>query len=60
MATDGSPQEVAVTMDSVPVYLRSGSIVPRKERARRSTAAMAADPISLVRRPCICEFFYLH
>lgn len=46
-----------MTIDSVPVYLRGGSIVPRKERARRSTAAMAADPITLVRRPRICDCF---
>ena len=40
--------KVAVTMDSVPVYLRGGYIVPRRERPRRSTAAMAADPFTLV------------
>lgn len=48
VATDGKPQEVAVTMESVPAYLRGGHIMARKERARRSTAAMAADPITLV------------
>jgi hypothetical protein len=31
------------------VYLRGGTIIPRRERARRSTAAMAGDPITLVR-----------
>lgn len=53
VATDGKVQSVAVTMDSVPAYLRGGHIVARKERARRSTAAMASDPITLV-RPLRC------
>jgi hypothetical protein len=35
-------------MDSAPAYLRGGHIMARRERARRSTAAMAADPITLV------------
>ena len=38
-----------MTMDSVPAYLRGGHIIARKERARRSTAAMHADPVTLVR-----------
>jgi hypothetical protein len=41
--------EVPVTLDTVPVYLRGGHIVPRRERARRSTAAMHGDPLTLVR-----------
>jgi hypothetical protein len=48
MVTDGTPQEVAVTMDASPAYLRGGHIMARRDRARRSTAAMAADPITLV------------
>jgi hypothetical protein len=48
MATDGTPQEVPVTMDASPAYLRGGHIMARRDRARRSTAAMAADPITLV------------
>ena len=51
VATDGTPQEVTVTMDSSPAYLRGGHIMARRDRARRSTAAMAADPITLVRQP---------
>jgi hypothetical protein len=35
-------------MDSSPAYLRGGHIMARRERARRSTAAMAADPVTLV------------
>ncbi|KAK9835160.1 hypothetical protein WJX81_002172 [Elliptochloris bilobata] len=37
-----------VTLDSVPAYLRGGAILPFKERARRSTGAMARDPLTLV------------
>ena len=44
----GSTFETPVTLDTVPVYLRGGHIVPRRERARRSTAAMHGDPLTLV------------
>ena len=43
--------DVPVTMDTVPVFLRGGHIVPRRERPRRSTAAAAADPYTLVWPP---------
>lgn len=39
--------QVNVDMEGIPVYLRGGSIIPRKERARRSTAQMSADPFTL-------------
>ena len=39
--------QVDVTMETIPVFLRGGSIVPRKERARRSTAQMVDDPFTL-------------
>ena len=49
MATGGgSTFEVPVTLDTVPVYLRGGHIIARRERARRSTAAMQGDPLTLV------------
>ena len=35
-------------MEEIPTYLRGGHITPRRERARRSTAAMHTDPITLV------------
>jgi len=44
----GSALEVPVTLDTVPVYMRGGHIVARRERARRSTAAMQGDPLTLV------------
>lgn len=37
-----------VTMDRIPIYLRGGYITVRRDRARRSTAAMASDPLTLV------------
>ena len=39
--------QVNVNMEGIPVYLRGGHIVPRKERARRSTAQMHNDPFTL-------------
>ena len=35
-------------IDTIKHFLKGGSMVPLKERARRSTAAMAADPITLI------------
>ena len=37
-----------VTMKDVPVYIRGGSIFVRKDRARRSTAAMKGDPLTVI------------
>ncbi|XP_043482862.1 neutral alpha-glucosidase AB [Leptopilina heterotoma] len=39
---------VPVTLHKIPVYQKSGSIVPRKMRIRRSTAAMKNDPYTLI------------
>lgn len=39
---------VPVTIERIPVYQRAGSIVPKKNRARRSTVAMKNDPYTLV------------
>ena len=39
--------QVSVDMEGIPVFLRGGHIIPRKERARRSTAQMANDPFTL-------------
>ena len=39
--------QVNVDLESIPVFLRGGYIVPRKERARRSTAQMTKDPFTL-------------
>ncbi|XP_044304563.1 neutral alpha-glucosidase AB isoform X4 [Varanus komodoensis] len=38
---------LAVTMSSIPVYQRGGSIVARKERVRRSSDCMHKDPYTL-------------
>ncbi|XP_063543327.1 neutral alpha-glucosidase AB isoform X2 [Cydia strobilella] len=37
-----------VNIAKIPLYQRGGSVVPRKERVRRSSALMAADPYTLV------------
>ena len=37
-----------VTLADVPVYVRGGSIFVRKDRARRSTAAMKGDPVTII------------
>ncbi|XP_030357420.1 neutral alpha-glucosidase AB isoform X1 [Strigops habroptila] len=38
---------VPVTMSSVPVFQRGGTVVPRQERVRRSTECMQGDPFTL-------------
>ncbi|XP_078516731.1 neutral alpha-glucosidase AB isoform X1 [Lissotriton helveticus] len=38
---------VPVTMSSIPVYQRGGSIVPRKERIRRSSECTHSDPFTI-------------
>lgn len=40
--------EVVVDQERIPFYYKGGSIVPRKERSRRSTDAMLLDPITLI------------
>ena len=39
--------QINVDMESIPVFLRGGHIISRKERARRSTAQMHKDPFTL-------------
>ena len=41
-------RQFAVTIESIPVLQRGGSIIPKKERARRSSTRMAKDPYTLV------------
>ncbi|XP_064293516.1 neutral alpha-glucosidase AB isoform X2 [Phalacrocorax carbo] len=38
---------VPVTISSVPVFQRGGTVVPRQERVRRSTECMRGDPFTL-------------
>ena len=44
----GEIVNVQAPLDKIPVYYRGGSIVPRKERVRRSSQMMAYDPFTLV------------
>jgi alpha 1,3-glucosidase len=42
---------VPAPLDTIPVFIRGGSIVPRKMRLRRSSSLMFYDPITLVVAP---------
>ncbi|KAM0016122.1 putative glucan 1,3-alpha-glucosidase [Helianthus debilis subsp. tardiflorus] len=44
----GKTQKVEVTDADIPVFQRSGTIIPRKDRFRRSTVQMEDDPYTLV------------
>lgn len=35
-------------LDRIPVFLKGGSIVPRRQRIRRSASLMTKDPITLL------------
>ncbi|XP_063046439.1 neutral alpha-glucosidase AB isoform X2 [Engraulis encrasicolus] len=39
---------IPVTMSSIPVFQRGGSIIPRKLRVRRSSTCMEGDPYTLI------------
>lgn len=41
-------KEIASPADKIPVYQRAGTIIPRRERPRRSSKAMENDPFTLV------------
>ncbi|KAG0328218.1 hypothetical protein BGZ99_005884 [Dissophora globulifera] len=41
-------KEVASPADKIPVYQRAGTILPKRERPRRSSKAMENDPFTLV------------
>lgn len=43
-----STLSINVNLESIPFYYRGGSIIVRKERPRRSTAAMTKDPVTLI------------
>ncbi|NWY93494.1 GANAB glucosidase, partial [Loxia curvirostra] len=38
---------VPVTLSSIPVFQRGGTVIPRQDRPRRSTEAMRGDPFTL-------------
>ena len=42
-------QEVPVSMDAIPTYLRGGAIIPTRQRARRNTVAAALVRLPLAR-----------
>lgn len=44
----GLSHKLDVTIDSIPSFQKAGTIVPRRERLRRSSTQMANDPYTLV------------
>lgn len=44
----GMTHKMEVLEDSVPTFQRAGTIIPRKDRFRRSSTQMANDPYTLV------------
>eukprot|EP00903_Cladosiphon_okamuranus_P006839 g6661.t2 len=44
----GEYRPVEAPIDKIPVFQRGGSIIPRKQRLRRSSLMMAVDPYTLV------------
>jgi len=44
----GNTETILTPLEKIPVFQRGGSIIPRKERARRSSALMVNDPYTLV------------
>jgi len=45
---EGALVQVASPLESIPVFLRGGSILPLKDRPRRSSAVMTNDPFTLL------------
>lgn len=39
---------VATPLEKIPVFIKGGSVIPKKERPRRSSSQMAHDPYTLV------------
>ncbi|CAN6459214.1 unnamed protein product [Victoria cruziana] len=44
----GQVYQLQVSEESIPTFQRGGTIIPRKDRFRRSTTQMAVDPYTLV------------
>ncbi|EFJ31082.1 hypothetical protein SELMODRAFT_169507 [Selaginella moellendorffii] len=44
----GKTYKLAVSQDSIPAFQRGGTIIPRKDRFRRSSSQMVDDPYTLV------------
>lgn len=44
----GSPLQINVGMDTMPLFVRGGSVVFTKQRMRRNTKAMARDPYTVI------------
>ncbi len=47
-STESPRHSIKVDMDTIPVFLRGGAILPLQERARRSSLQMRGDPFTLI------------
>lgn len=52
----GHTHKYEVSQDSIPSFQRAGTIIPRKDRLRRSSTQMENDPYTLV-TSISCSFF---
>ncbi|KAH7315741.1 hypothetical protein KP509_21G063300 [Ceratopteris richardii] len=48
MFSGGDYFKIPVAMDTIPVFQRGGTIIPRRERPRRSSTQMVNDPYTLL------------
>ncbi|KAK6632383.1 hypothetical protein RUM44_007425 [Polyplax serrata] len=46
--TDNGNVKIPVDLEKIPVYIRGGSIIPKKERIRRTSSLMKDDPYTLI------------
>lgn len=46
--TEKGNVKIQVDMEKIPVYIRGGSIIPKKERIRRASVLMKDDPYTLI------------
>jgi alpha-glucosidase (family GH31 glycosyl hydrolase) len=44
----GTIASIRVSLDSIPMFVRAGSVIPMKEQKRKTTFEMKSDPYSLV------------
>jgi len=40
--------EVSTPLEKIPVFLRAGTIIPRRDRVRRASSLMSHDPYTLI------------
>lgn len=58
--TGGVTHKLEVSEEAIPAFQRAGTIVPRKDRFRRSSKQMEYDPYTLVRLYFSSVFFSVY